>query len=457
MKNSLRPTTLIRRLLTSASVVAFCTLTASSAFADDFINALKSAYETNPRLKAQREVLKATDENVAVAVSGWRPTIGANYSDGRERSQFGNAAREYGDTKSKTLTFEQPLFSFGETWSRVKSAKNSVKAGQQQLRDFEQSVLIDAVTAYMDVVQNTAVLDLSRKNVGVLKKQLKASNDRFEVGEVTRTDVAQSEARLSAAESETIQAEGALASARATFKRVIGYEAPANLPLPKNLAGLPASLAEALKLAEAQNPSLLASDHLTKAADNDVDANLANLLPDVSLQGRMNREEGSGSTGGSDFDSDSILLNVRIPLYQSGSEYSAIRRSKDVLAQRKFERANAKDATIEAVTSAWEEHQAAKGTIKSRQDAIDAAEIALDGVKQEQQYGARTTLDVLDAEQELFIAKVNLVRAQRNEVVAAHNLLASFGKMTAQDIKLQAEIYNPDEHYDNVKYKFIGF
>ena len=444
-------------LMISASSAVMAGMVAMPVSADELTDALKAVYENNPRLKAQREQLKALDESVAQAVSGWRPSVIGNYSKGRERTSLNGADWNYSDPKSRQLVVEQPIFNGGETWSRIKSTKSQVKSGREQLRAFEQQLMLETITAYMDVYQSQAVLDLSTKNVDVLKKQLKASQDRFAVGEVTRTDVAQSEARLSAAESERITADGALESARASFKRITGFDSPAQVPLPGLLAPLPTTKDEAVQQALTLNPGLIAAKHQEKAADYNVNANISTLLPDVSLQGRMSRSEETGNTGNQDFDNDSILLNVSVPFYQTGSEYAAIRESRNQLQRSKYDLSDARDAAVEASTRAWEQYDAANSAIQSRLDAIRAAEIALEGVRQEQQFGARTTLDVLDAEQELFVARVNLVRAQREATLAANNLLVSVGRLTAEGVSLQSPIYNPKEHYDDVKYKFIGF
>lgn len=426
------------------------------SMAQDFTSALKSAYDTNPRIKTQRKALENLDEGVSQAISGWRPTVSATYSKGRQRVSSSGADWSSGDTEDRVLNVEQPLFRGGGTVARTESADERVTAGRFALTNMEQQVLLDAVTAYMDVVRNLSVRDLSKNNEEVLKKQLQASRDRFDVGEVTRTDVAQSEARLARAESDAIQAEGNLAASRATFERVIGFK-PENPQPPTNLPGLPATLDDAVIAAMKDNPLILESNHAQKAAESDVDVAFSSILPEISLIGRMSRSQGDGTTGDLDFDNDSILVNATIPLYQSGAEYSRVRASKSIASQRKFELANNHDSVRQAVIQAWESWQTSISTIEAQQSAISAAEIALDGVKQEQLYGSRTILDVLDAEQELFVARVNLVRAERDRIVAIYNLLATMGQLTVSHLGIETKIYNPEEHYDDVKYQFVGF
>lgn len=447
-----------RSLLAAAAIgcIAVSPFSSTPAFAMSLKEALETAYERNPVLKSERENLAATDEAVAQAVSEFRPSLIADYSRGRQRLQFGGVPETYSSKESKQLTLNQPLFDGLGSVARYRSAQLQVEAGRDQLKATTQEVLLQAITAYMDVLRDKAVLDLSKNNVGVLEKQLQASEDRFEVGEVTRTDVAQSRARVSRAESEQAQAEGELYSSIARFRRVVRVK-PGVLEKQRLIPDLPATLENAVALAEEYNPNLRRAVHTEGALDKQVSANKAEVLPSVALQGYMRREEGAGTLGGSDFDNDAILLNVSVPLYQTGAEYSRVRESKRNHQRSKFDAMDARNETVERVTRAWENLQASIASIRANDAAIEAAEIALDGVKQEQQYGARTVLDVLDAEQELFSARVNLVRSQRNRLVAAYTLLAEMGQLTPQTLGLDVKVYNPEENYEEVDYKPIGW
>lgn len=438
-------------------VVALVLCLSGAAHATSFEDALASAYVNNPQIKAERERQQATDESVSQAVSGFRPTLGATYSRGRQQSELAGSSEVTNTTESKVLRVEQPLFRGGGTWSSYQSALQQVKSGQYQLAAIEQGVMLSAVSAYMDVVAASAILDLSRKNAEVLNEQLSAANTRFQVGEVTRTDVAQSEARLSDAKSSVISAEGSLLSAMATYERVIGMRPDGTLMVPDKLPELPLSLDESLERARAANPELLSAIHTAKASDYDVRTSQAALLPRVSLVGSMSRQKGAGSSGDSDFDQDRIGLEVAIPLYQSGAEYSRVREASAVARQRDHQSIDLRRAVDEAVTQAWEQLESAIATIGTRNDQIKAANLALDGVKQEQQYGSRTVLDVLDAEQELFGARTNLVRAQRDRIVAAYNLAFRLGQLTPQQLALNVEVYDPQVHADEVGWKTIGF
>ncbi len=423
---------------------------------DTFLDALVNTYKTNPTIKAERDRQRATDEEVAQALSGFRPTVNATYGRGKSDTAINGGPSVEEDTDNKNLTARQPLWRSGGTFSSYNSAKQRTRAGEQQLNGVEQQTLLDAVSAYMDVVSATSILELSRNNEGVLGSQLKASQERFDVGEVTRTDVAQSEARLSVARSQVISAEGQLISSIARFERVIGYKPEGMLAQPTQLPELPATLDEALERARLENPDLLAAMHIAKSSNYDVWTNKSTLLPRVDLVGAIDRREG-GSGFSSEFDQDTYGIEVNIPLYQGGAEYSRVREAKNIARQRKYQQMDTKLVVEQSVTSAWEQLETSIATIRTRDEQIQAAQVALEGVRQEQEYGARTVLDVLDAEQELFSARTNLVQAQRTRVVAAYNLLLTLGKLTPNYLQLPVEQYDAREHYEDIKWQPIGF
>ncbi len=428
--------------------------------------ALSHTYQNNPQIKAQRKVLEQLDENVNQALSGWMPTASAEYQRGRQRNRFSQATPfgvgntggdwNYSDTEVRQLVVEQPLFRGGETVARTRSTENLVKAGRADLLNTEQEVLLSAITAYMDVVRDRSVLELSRNNVDVLRKQLQASRDRFEVGEVTRTDVAQSEARLARAQNDEILARGSLTSSIAVFERVVGYT-PEKLSVPTSLPEIPGNVQDAVASAQESNPNLVSAEFRRASAENDIDVNVARILPDVSLRGTLQRQKGAGILGNADFDNDSLTVNVNVPLYQSGAEYSRVRAAKSRANEQRFEYSNVRDQVRQSVVQAWEDLETSVSAIKATEEAIRAAQIALEGVRQEQLYGARTILDVLDAEQELFSAEVNLVRAERDRIVAIFTLLARMGRLTPETLALDAHAYNTQEHYESVRYKMVGF
>lgn len=441
------------RLLGLAAAVAL----APGAHAGSFEEALAGAYTTNPRIKVERQRLEATDEGVAQALSGFRPTITANYNNSGQKTTFNNAASNKGNSEIQQLRLEQPLFRGGGTWASYQSALQRIKSGQYDVSAVEQRVLLDSVTAYMNVVELSAILDLSRNNAEVLAEQMNAARARFEVGEVTRTDVAQAQARLSDAKSQVTTAEGNLLSAMATYERTIGVRPHGTLAVPDRLPNLPPSLEAALERAHAANPQLLAAIHNAKASDYDVRTNQSVLLPRVNLVGSLSRQTGTGAAGTSDFDQDRIGVEVAIPLYQAGAEWSRVREAKATARQRAHESIDRRQGVDEAVTQSWEQLESAIANITTRNDQIQAASLALEGVKQEQQFGARTVLDVLDAEQELFAARTNLVRAQRDRIVAAYNVAFTLGLLTPVQLGLKVEDYQPQAHADEVHWQPIGF
>jgi outer membrane protein len=444
-----------RHYLYSASLMCFLLLPIA-AQADTFADALRATYENNPKIKAQRQSLQAVDEAVSQANAGFLPTANGTWDYGRQRSDFASAGWNYNNANTKQLRVEQPLFKGGSTVAKVNSARQRVKAGQEQLDAIEQNVLLDAITSYMDVVQAQAILELSRNNQDVLARQLTATQQRFEAGDVTRTDLAQSEARLSASKSAVISAQGQLTAALATFARVIGYAPSTALDVPQAYPPIPESLKEALLLAKNSNPGLLSAIHAQKSASYDVSANEGALLPQISLVGSASRSDSAGVNGNAQFNQDSVVLNMRIPLYQGGAEYSRVREAKARERQRRDETANNLVTVEESTTQAWQELETSIATITSREDQIKASQIALDGVRKEQEYGARTVLDVLDAEQELFSARTNLVRAQRDRIVAVYKLLNTLGRLTPENLHVGTS-YDPNLNYDDVKWQIIGF
>jgi outer membrane protein len=430
---------------------------AMAAHANGLDDALAATYSNNPTIKAQRARQQANDEEVAQAVSGFRPTANGLYSRGRQRTSLSGSPWNYGDAETRSLRINQPLFRGGGTFSGYNAAKQRVRAGQNQLEATQQQVLVDAVTVYMDTVSATSTLQLARENENSLAQQLTASQERFQVGEVTRTDVAQSESRLSIARAQVVAAEGRLISAIARFERVIGYRPEGLLEKPDLLPEVPVSLNEALQMAHGANPELIAAVHTAKSSNYDVWTNKSALLPRVDLVGSMSRQDGAGAFGTDSFDQDSVAVEVNVPLYQSGAEYSRVREAKSIARERQYAVVDTRMEIDRQVTSAWEQMETASATITQREAQIGAAEMALEGVRQEREYGARTVLDVLDAEQELYNARTGLVQAERDRVVAVYNMLRMLGRMTPDYLQLAVVQYDPEEHYDEIKFLPIGF
>ncbi len=421
--------------------------------------ALAAAYEANAQLNAQRARLRATDEQVPQALSGYRPTVrafsevGPRFQDFDQQSFVGQEdnvlfGRTYG------ASIEQPLFRGGQTTAAVRGAENTVRAERARLESTEQNVLLNAATAYSDVYRDQAVLELNIRNEQRLARQLEATRDRFQVGEVTRTDVSQAEARLARATAERIGAEGALAASRATFRNVVGV-VPGVLVRPPLPQELPASLGEANEIATGNNPNVTTAEFQERSALDSVDQVRGELWPTVSLIGRVQRDQDL-TRRDSRFNSAEALVNLTVPLYQAGAVHSRLRERKQLVAeQRRLLDQSQRDA-VEAATRAWNALETAGAEIGSFTKQVEANQIALDGVEKEAEVGARTVLDVLDAQQELLNSQVSLVRAQRDQVVAAFELDAALGELTARRLDLPVVYYDPDQHYREVRDKWVG-
>jgi outer membrane protein len=401
--------------------------------------ALTHAYMHNPSLKAAREAQATLEAQLGYAEANFKPNIAAGVSAGRERTKR-TTDWNYENPTSKSVTLSQPLFRGGRSINAWNSAKERIAAGKAQLTGMEQSVLFATVAAYADVVEKQSVLELARSNLEVLSKHLEVTNARFSVGELTQTDTAQAEARVKQAETELRQSEGNLKIAHAGFERVVGY-APENLLAETTIPTLPTTLEDARNAAN-ENPELLAATKLEEATAYDASGAYGALLPEVSLDGSLSRSKGNSFLG-SNFDDDSVKLNVRIPLYQSGAEYARIREAESKAKEQQYKTMDTKLAATETATKAFEDYQTSRATIESTKSAINAAETARNGVKQEHEYGTRTLLDVLDAEQEVFANKVQLVRFEHNSQLQAYRLLAATGKLTAENLNLPVEAPAP--------------
>lgn len=434
---------------------------AQPTWAQSLEQALAQAYANNPSLAAQRARLRAVDESVPQALSGYRPTaratasIGRSYSETQiERSGTSNSALT---PKTAGLSVTQPIYD-ATVSPAVRRAENLVQAQRATLMSAEQEVLLNAATAYLDVVQNQAVLTLNINNERVLKRQLEAAGDRFRVGEYTRTDVSQSESRLSGAVASRISAEGQLATSRATYERVIGA-APGPLKAPKPTFKLPATLDETVVMAKANNPTVLSAAFNEAAQQATVDQQFGRLLPSVSLNAQTSRTwDGSRSSGllVERQDAAQVTAQVTIPLYQAGLPEAQVREAKQTANQYRMQIDDARQRAVEGAVSAWQSLATTRASIKSYRDQIKAAQIALDGVRQEAQVGSRTVLDVLNQEQELLNARVNLVRAERNEMVAAFTLLSAIGQLSAEQLALPVKYYDAQKNYTATRDKWIG-
>ena len=433
-------------------VVGLWALGAQPAGAQTLAEALAGAYATNPTLSAARAELRAVNEGVPQALANWRPNVTVTGSAGKQRidSQSGFLTNRQTTTPFEaTARLIQPLYRGGRTTAATERAQHEVRAQRSTLDSVEQSILLRASTAYMDVWRDQAVVEFNINNERVIERQLEATEDRFTVGEVTRTDVAQAETRLAIATAERIAAEGALRTGRAVYEEVIGSRPGVLAPAPP-VEDLPASLEDVIELAVSRNPDVLAASFAEKAARRRVREVVGELLPSVQINASLSHSEETNQRSG-ETDRAQILAEVTIPLYQQGAVSSRVREAKQISNQRRIEIDESRRRIEQEAISAWEGLQTARAQIRSFEWGVRAAEIALEGVRQENAVGARTILDILDAEQELLDSQVNLVRSQRDEIVAGFEVLSAIGRLSARDLNLPVEIYNPEVDYLKVR------
>ena len=452
--------------LASAALGICC----AGAAADTLEWALVQAYQNNPSLNAQRASLRSTDENVPQALSGYRPklTVTANggydytstLSHSVNQSVFPNTVSytnfaEPFEQRGVGASATQTLYNGYQTANKVRQAESQVMGARETLRVTEQQVLLDAATAYMNLLRDQAILDLNRSNVQVLTEQLKQTRDRFNVGEVTRTDVAQSESRLAAGRSQLLNAQSNYVTSTANYRRVIGVDPGRLAPGTPVDRFSPNALNRAIVDGEQQSPSVLAAMYGVDVAELAVKVSEGALYPILAVTASASKSwDPLYSVNKQTL--ASIVGQLTVPLYQGGGEYSAIRQSKETLGQQRLNLDVNRDQARETVVQSWGQLDAAKAEIESTTAQVNAAEIALNGVREEARVGQRTTLDVLNAQQELVNARVALVTAQHDRVVASYTLLAAVGGLAMQRLGLNVPIYDPQVHYQQVRDAWIG-
>jgi outer membrane protein len=484
----------------------------AGAAADTLEWALVQAYQNNPSLNAQRASLRSTDENVPQALSGYRPKISVVANGGYDYSStlthtvnqavfpptvsYTNVATPYEQrgiaaTAAQTLyngnqtanrvrqaesqvmgarqtlrvteqqvlldaaTAAQTLYNGNQTANRVRQAESQVMGARQTLRVTEQQVLLDAATSYMNLLRDQAILDLNRRNVEVLTEQLKQTRDRFNVGEVTRTDVAQAESRLAAGRSQLLNSQSNYVTSVANYRRVIGVD-PGRLAPGTPVDRLsPNNLDRAIVDGQQQSPSVMAAMYGVDVAELAVKVSEGALYPNFAVVATASKNwEPTSQVNKQTL--ASIVGSLTVPLYQGGGEYSAIRQSKENLGQQRLGLDINRDQARATVTQSWGQLDAAKAEIESTTAQVNAAEIALNGVREEARVGQRTTLDVLNAQQELVNARVALVTAQHDRVVASYTLLAAVGGLSMPHLGLNVIIYDPQVHYQQVRDAWVG-
>ncbi|NHO33609.1 TolC family outer membrane protein [Acetobacter fallax] len=428
--------------------------------------ALSSAYLTNPTLQQERATLRATDESVPTALAGWRPKIqgsfdpsyykGLNNYRGNDDSGVGGYTRRYSTPGyDAQVQITQPLYSGGKTTSATHQAVNQVMAERAKLVSTEQQVFTDVVNAYVQVIEDEQLLQLNINNEHVLQEQLRATNERFHVGEITRTDVAQAESAYATAKATRQQSEGTLQTAQATYMQIVGMAPPPNLVPPQPLLLPVKSEAQAVAMAVKNNPDVI-NALFTEASQKDaVGVAMAALMPTVSVSGTYMKSVNQELNNQINEDKYATL-DINVPIYQGGSEYAAIRQAKQqVLASRRAVDVQRRKAA-QAAASNWQRLVSYKAAIESNRAAIQAGTIALDGVERQAIVGTSTTLEVLQQQSTLLQAQVALVQSLSNMVTASYNVASAIGRLTAVDLHLNVPLYNEQAYYNAVKDRLWG-
>ncbi|MFC4626180.1 TolC family outer membrane protein [Daeguia caeni] len=438
-------------LLAAAALLSGTMLISPLANAETLQGALIKAYKNNASLNSARAGVRVQDENVPIAKSGYRPQITGSYSVNSTTSSGTNRT-----TGSFGIQLNQMLFDGFQTKNNVAAAETAVFAQRENLRNTEQNTLLEAVTAYMDVYMYRQIAALYEKNLAAMNEQVRAAQARLEVGEGTRTDVAQAQASRSSAIAKLNGARATLKSAEAQYLQVIGQQ-PDKLAAASAAKNLPKSPDEAFRTALVEHPGILATRYAVNAQGYDVKSKEGALLPGVGLSASASRlETYGGSVTAGDGNTASVGINVTIPIYTGGRSSALVRQSKEKLGQARIEVDVTQDKVRQAIAAAWSQLEAARANVKASRDGIVARQLALNGVIEERKVGQRTTLDVLNAQNDLVDAQIALVQAERDVVVASYALLNATGWLTVQKLRLNVAEYKPEEHYKAVKDKWIG-
>jgi len=457
------------RILRGVAAAGLLLALADSApvLADTIEAALVRAYENNPQLNAQRATVRVTDENVPQALSGYRPKVAITASAGYQytdtNSTFGGSPAQLlrsevhgtDPPRAAGLSITQTLYNGNQTANKTRAAESQVSGAREALRVLEESVLFSTATIYMDYLRDAAIVEVQRSNVRVLDQTLLQTRDRFSVGEVTRTDVAQSEAQLAAGKTQLLAAQATLTTTRANFRRIIGNEPEALAPGSPVDRFLPGTLPSAVEVSLTENPNVTAAMFGIDVNYLQVKVNEGALLPTVTLQASAQQSYEQTMQVYRSFGA-SAIAQISVPVYQGGAEYSLIRQSKETLAQQRLVLEQTRDQTRANTVTAWGQLVAGKAQVASAQAQVTASEVALNGVRDEAKAGQRTTLDVLNAQQALVNARVALVTAQHDRVVASYAVLNAVGRLSPQVLNLSATVYDPSVHYHQVRDAWYG-
>jgi len=458
----------LRLALISGCVIAAAAAPAYAQTSRTLQEALAETYSTNAALQAARAQLRSVDENVPQALAGWRPTVimsgTAGYGGGTIKQYSGLAGAVFGNSYVSTpqgrdiltgqMTLSQPVYNGGKTRASVNRAENQVMGQRASLLATEQQVLLNGVNAYVGVIQAQQLLALNINNEQVLQRQLQATNDRFRVGEITKTDVAQAEAALAGATAQRQTAEGNLNTARATYQQVIG-ELPGKLTEPQPLRTPTKNRAQSIEMAAANNPNVVSALFADASAKDAVDVAFSNLMPQLSLQGQAGQyvNQTSAKTYNP---AGQIVASLSVPLYQGGAEYSLVRQARQTEQQARKTVDDTRRTAIQNASQAWDTLVAARATADSTRSQVSANAIALEGVEREALVGSRTTLDVLNAQQALLNSQVTLVQNLSTVITASYSLAATVGRLTARDLNLPVPQYDFTAYYNAVRNAWFG-
>jgi outer membrane protein len=451
-------------LALSATATAF--VATSSVRAETMESALARAYEGNPQLNAQRASVRATDEYIPQALSGYRPKVGATATVGAQRADLtdvtttssGNVYTPLGTTAAPYtygLTVTQNVFNGFQTANRTRTAESQVMAAREGLRVLEQTILLNGATSYMDVLRDTAIVQIQQGNVATLRQVLEQTKKRFSVADVTATDVSQAAAQLAQAESALLAAQATLATSQGNYRVIIGVDPQGLVPAGPVERFAPPTLTLAFALGDQNNPNITAGMYGVDVAYLQVKINEGALYPTMNIQAGF-QQQYQPLPGEQSLFTAGITGQLSIPLYQGGSEYALIRQSKEGAAQQRLNLDLVRRQVRASVTQAWAQLTAAKGELEKAKIAVAEAEATLNGMRKEARVGERTTFDVLNAQQVLVNARTTLVQAQRDRVVSSYNLLSAVGRLSPQVLSLPVTIYDPSVHYQQVRDAWSG-
>ena len=448
-----------QKIATAVLAIAVgCGILPFSAKAETIRSAMAYAYAGNPELNSQRAATRAADEGVPLARTGLRPKVfgNADYGFSHNVSSSGGISRHTDlNPRGFGVTISQTLFDGLKTRNNVAAAEAAIKASRETLRNIEQNVLFDAASAYMNVMRDSAIAAFRKQNLTFLREEVRAAQERFNVGESTRTDVAQAKARRAAATAQLAAARAQLSSSIGVYQQVIGRK-PTRQKKAHNVdALLPRSLSRALAIAMREHPAIIATHHLVDKASFDVKSAESDLLPTLKLEGSATRRFDS-QIHGDRSNSASIVAKLVVPIYQGGGVSAQVRQNKELLGQRRIIVDQTSDQVRAAVLSSFSQLQAARQTVVAGVAQLRAARLALKGIIEERNVGQRTTLDVLNTQQDVINAQITLAGARRDSVVAGYALLSAIGRLSAQRMKLRVAVYEPRQHYEAVHDKWQG-